>query len=88
MSPWKHVRDIAAMLKAIHAQEDLEAALQKAKLVAEKLRALKLEKIAAFVEESVEEILSHMYFPYEHSSRLRTNNVLARIMKEIRRECM
>ena len=33
------------MLKAIHAQEDKAAARQKATLVAEKLRAMKLERI-------------------------------------------
>lgn len=85
MCPWKHVRDVAAMLKAIHVQEDREAAKQKAALVAEKLRKLKLDKVAEFVENSVEETLSYMYFPYEHWSRLRTNNALERIMKEIRR---
>ena len=74
------------MLKAIHAQEDKAAAArQKAALVAEKLRAMKLERIAGFVETSVEETLSYMDFPYEHWSRLRTNNGLERIMKEIRR---
>ena len=73
------------MLKAIHAQEDKAAARQKAALVAEKLRAMKLERIASFVETSVEETLSYMDFPYEHWSRLRTNNGLERIMKEIRR---
>ena len=54
-------------------------------LVAAKLRKLKLEKVAEFVENSVEETLSYMDFPYEHWSRLRTNNGLERIMKEIRR---
>ena len=83
--PWKHVRDVAAMLKAIHAQEDNEAAREKAALVAEKLRKLKLDKVAEFVEKSVEETLTYMDFPYEHWSRLRTNNGLERIMKEIRR---
>lgn len=72
------------MLKAIHAQEDKEAARQKAALVSEKLRAMKLERNASFVETSVEETLSYMDFPYEHWSRLRTNNGLERIMKEIR----
>ena len=83
--PWKHIRDVAAMLKAIHAQEDKEAAREKAVLVAAKLRNLKLEKVAEFVEKSVEETLSYMDFPYEHWTRLRTNNSLERIMKEIRR---
>ena len=76
------------MLKAIHAQKDKAAARQKAALVAEKLRAMKLEwiaSIASFVENNVEETLSYMDFPYEHWSRLRTNNGLERIMKEIRR---
>ena len=85
MCPWKHLRDIAAMLKAIHAQEDKKAALQKAIQVAGKLRDLKLEKVAQFLEGSVEETLSYMSFPYEHWSRIRTNNGLERIMKEIRR---
>ncbi len=61
MCPWKHVRDVAAMLKAIHAQEDKEPARNKAFLVAEKLRKLKLDKIAEFVEKSVEETLSYIH---------------------------
>lgn len=69
------------MLKAIHAQEDKAAARQKAALVSERLRAMKLERIASFVENSVEETLSYMDFPYEHWRRLRTNNGLERIMK-------
>ena len=73
------------MLKAIHAQEDKAAARQKAALVDEKLRAMKLERIASFVETSVEETLSYMDFPYERRSRWRTNNGLESIMKEIRR---
>ena len=85
MSPWKHVKSIAAMLKAIHAQEDRVAAREKAKLVAEKLRKMNLNKVAEFVESTVEETLSYMDFPYEHWTRLRTNNALERIMKEIRR---
>ena len=46
---------------------------------------MKLEKAAELVEKSVEETLSYMDFPYEHWTRLRTNNGLERIMKEIRR---
>ena len=55
------------------------------KLVAEKLRKMNLNKVAEFVESTVEETLSYMDFPYEHWTRLRTNNALERIMKEIRR---
>ena len=56
-----------------------EAAREKAKLVAEKLRKMNLNKVAEFVESTVEETLSYMDFPYEHWARL-----LERIMKEIR----
>ena len=73
------------MLKAIHAQEDKEAAREKAKAVAEKLKKMRLEKIAEFVKNSVEETLSYMESPYEHWRKIRTNNGLERIMKEIRR---
>ena len=83
--PHKHVKTVAAMLKAIHAQEDKEAARQKAVLVADKLRGMKLDSVAKFVEDSVEETLSYMDFPYEHWVKIRTNNGLERIMKEIRR---
>ena len=83
--PYKHAKSVAAMLKAIHAQEDKEAAHQKAILVAEKLRKMKLDAVAKFVEESVEETLSYMDFPSEHWRKIRTNNGLERIMKEIRR---
>ena len=46
---------------------------------------MNLNQVAEFVESTVEETLSYMNFPYEHWTRLRTNNALERIMKEIRR---
>ena len=73
------------MLKAIHAQEDKAAALAKGRDVVEKLRAMKLAKAADLVAESLDETLSYMRFPEEHWRRIRTNNPLERIMKEIRR---
>lgn len=47
--------EVAAMLKAIHAQEDKVAARQKASMVAGKLRSMKLNNVADFVEKTVEE---------------------------------
>jgi transposase-like protein len=73
------------MLKAIHAQEDREAALAKAKLIEEKLLSLRLSSSAKTVRLGVEETLNYMSFPREHWTRLRSNNMLERIMKEIRR---
>lgn len=78
-------KQVAAMLKAIHAQEDLEAATQKSEQVVEKLRLMKLPKAAEMVETNCGETLSYMDFPREHWQRLRTNNPLERIMREIRR---
>jgi transposase-like protein len=83
--PKGKVKEVMAMLKAIHAQEDRPAALHKAQLVAEKLDALRLSQAATIVREGVEETLSYMDFPREHWTRIRTNNVLERIMREIRR---
>ena len=78
-------RDVAAMLKAIHAQEDRPAAEKKAADVVEKLRAMKLSKAARCVEEGAGETLAYMAYPREHWTRIRTNNPLERIMREVRR---
>jgi putative transposase len=83
--PSGKVREVAAMLKAIHAQEDREAARQKAPQVVAKLREMKLGKAAELVEAGIEETLSYYEFPREHWRCLRTNNPLERIMREIRR---
>ena len=73
------------MLKAIHAGEDIAAARQKAVQVIEKLRGLRLTKAAELVEAAVEETLAYYAFPEEHWRRIRTNNPLERILREIRR---
>ena len=84
-APSSKVRDIAAMLKAIHAGEDIAAARQKAVQVIEKLRGLRLTKAADIVETAVDETLAYYTFPEEHWRRIRTNNPLERILREIRR---
>jgi putative transposase len=79
------MKDVAAMLKAIHAQEDKAAAREKAKAVAQKLRDMKLKEAAKKVEDSIEETLTYMDFPYSHWLKIRTNNVIERLNREIRR---
>jgi transposase-like protein len=83
--PTGKAREVVAMLKAIHAQEDRLAADKKATDVVVKLHEMKLAKAAKVVEEGVAETLSYMQFPREHWTRIRTNNPLERIMREIRR---
>ncbi len=83
--PRRRVKDVAAMLKAIHASEDKAAAKEKAEQIIEKLEALRLKEAAQKVRESIDETLTYYKFPRSHHSRIRTNNALERIMKEIRR---
>jgi putative transposase len=83
--PKGKIREIAAMLTAIHAQEDKGEAQQKASTVVAKLKSMKLGKAAGLVGEWIHETLSYYGFPREHWRRIRTNNPLERIMKEIRR---
>lgn len=73
------------MLKAIHAQESKEAARKKAKDVVEQLRAMKLKEAAKKVEDGIEETLTYMDFPSQHWLKIRTNNVIERMNREIRR---
>jgi transposase-like protein len=67
--PTTKVKEVAAILKAIHAQEDREAALAKASLIADKLEGMKLWKAARVVREGVVETRAYMSFPREHWSR-------------------
>jgi len=83
--PKHKVRQVAAMLKAIHAQEDKQAATDKAQVVINKLKEMKLSKAAQIVEEGFQETLSYYAYPDKHWRQLRTNNPLERIMREIRR---
>ena len=65
--------------------EDLDAARDKAADVVAKLEGMRLPKAAGIVRDGVEETLTYMQFPSEHWRRIRTNNPLERIMREIRR---
>ncbi len=85
VTPTSKGREVAAMLKAIHAQEDREAAEQKAGQVVEKLESMRLGKAAKLVQTGVSETLSYMSFPREHWRCIRTNNPLERLNREVRR---
>ena len=79
-------RDVVArMLKAIHAQEDRQAAALKAKAVAAKLTAMKLRKAAALVRDTATQTLTSDAFPSTHWPQIRTNNPLERIIRAVRR---
>jgi putative transposase len=83
--PAGKVREVMALLKAIHAQEDREAARQKAEQVVAKVEAMRLGQAAAIIRAGVAESLAYMSFPREHWTRIRTNNPLERLNLEIKR---
>jgi putative transposase len=85
MVPSGKVKEVSAMLKAIHAQEDLEAARSKAHDVVAKLNTMKLKNAANLVDNGIEETLLYMKYPREHWRNLRTNNPLERLIREVRR---
>ena len=83
--PRSKVKYIAKMLKAIHAQESKKAAREKARAVIAELKEMKLREAAKKVEDGIEETLTYFDFPSEHWTRIRTNNVIERLNREIRR---
>lgn len=83
--PRTKMSEVTIMLKAIHASEDREAAREKALSVIKKLEKMKLPAAAQKIRESIDETLTYYDFPSAHWRRIRTNNPLERIMREIRR---
>jgi len=83
--PRNRTREVAAMLKAIHAQESRETAEDKAAKVVERLREMKLRKAADLVNDKIAETLVYYGYPQPHWIKLKTNNPMERIMREIRR---
>ena len=85
VTPRNKMKAVAMMLKAIHAQESKEAAREKARQVAEKLKEMKLASAAKKLEDGMEETLTYMEFPSQHWTRIRTNNTIERLNREIKR---
>jgi transposase-like protein len=83
--PSTKVREVSHMLKAIHAQENRAAATEKAMAVVDTLRRQRLGRAADLVDAHIGETLTYYAFPDCHWIKLRTNNPLERLMREIRR---
>jgi transposase-like protein len=47
------------------------------------MKAVKLAAAARMVEEGIAEILTYTEFPREHRRKIRTNNPMAPVMREI-----
>jgi transposase, mutator family len=76
---------VAKMLKAIHAQESKKAAREKVAAIVAELQEMKLKEAAKKVSESIDETLTYYDFPSEHWMKIRTNNTIERLNREIRR---
>ena len=85
VTPRNRMKAVAMMLKAIHAQESKEAAREKARQAAGKLKEMKLVSAAKKVEDGIEETLTYMEFPTQHWTRIRINNTIERLNREIKR---
>ncbi len=83
--PRTRSKEVGAMLKAIFAQENKAASLRKTQEVVDQLRKTKLGGAANTLEEGISETLTYKNYPREHWLRIRTNNGIERINREIRR---
>lgn len=83
--PRNRSKEVGSWLKAIFAQEDKHACLKKAEEIAEKLRSTKLKNAANTLMSGIHETLTYTDFPHEHWLRIRSNNGIERINREIRR---
>ncbi len=83
--PRARAKEIGAMLKAIFAQESQAACLRKAQEVTEHLRKTKLGGAAKTLEGGIAETLTYTNYPSQHWLRIRTNNGIERINREVQR---
>lgn len=83
--PRTRSKEVGAKLKAIFAQEDKAACLSKAAEVCQFLRENKMKTAANTLENGIQETLTYTEFPREHWTKIRSNNGIERINREIRR---
>jgi len=82
--PHSHKRAFGTALKAIHAQESREAAEAKVESLKQAWKGRFTEAVKILAD-GVGSTLSYYDFPPEHWVRIRTNNPLERLLKEVRR---
>ena len=86
-TPPTHREWASAALKAIFAMESRESALAKAEQVATEMESRRLKAAANCLREGVGETTTYLLdeFPDGHRRRIRTNNMIERLNREIRR---
>ena len=83
----KHAAWAASALKAVFAMESRQAALEKAEQVATEMESKGLKAAASCLREGISETTTYLLddYPVEHRRRIRTNNMIERLNREIRR---
>jgi len=79
-----HREELGADISSIFNEADRDTALKKAKEIALKWSSI-TPKIADVIEYDTEQCLGVLAFPQEHQKHIRTNNIMERLNKEIRR---
>ena len=75
------------LLQDVFTARPKEEAQEKGKVLAAKLREGKKEKVAAWIEENLEDCLGIYTVPEKHRIKLRTTNMVERLNEEIKRRC-
>lgn len=86
-TPTRRSKQVAASLKAIFSMENRTKTLEKAESVATELDNMKLKEAASCLREGISEATTYMLdeYPREHWRLIRTNNMIERLNREIRR---
>ena len=83
--PKHRTAEVMRLVKTLHTQESIDSARRKTAQVTETLKAMKLNQAVKIVSEGAEETFSYYTFPPQHWQHIKTNNLLERLNKEIRR---
>jgi putative transposase len=75
---------VAALLRQVFTQPDLESARAHWRQVADQLRP-RFPKAAALMDEAEDDVLAHLNFPAAHRVKLHSTNPLERLNKEVKR---
>jgi transposase-like protein len=77
-------RVVSAFIATAFAQNDVKAAKQQWRRVADQLRP-KVPKLAALMDEAETDVLAYMSFPAQHRAKLHSTNPIERPIGEIKR---
>jgi putative transposase len=77
---------VMALLRTIFAQDTAADASRQWRQVADRLRD-GFAKLATFMDETEEDVLTYMAFPREHWTQIASTNPVERVNKEIKRRC-